>query len=292
MKAVPIASNRAWTFVPGVLYQGERNLDSLVGNLAETAFVSEHPLAAISFRPEEVVLEESSSDSRVLRIEPDESEELVKICPEIHSGQEVVAVFAASDSGLTYRGQQRIRLVSPVRIRLDAVADEAAEEFPRYLPSVSEVNDERVPFVIDPEAIDSARRLHQEMCRALALAAERLGAASVRPNRVALDIGLQGTRLDESFFSVVEVKTFVPENVVQQARLAVGQVLHYRQIMLDSVQVGKLGKLSAHVVLVGSGQPMLGSLRSVFSQVGIYLHVADSIDDAERVVRDILAASI
>jgi hypothetical protein len=125
--------------------------------------------------------------------------------------------------------KQVVRL--PTRGRQTAVAEPAGDRS-EFVPRDEEVRSRRArPWLRDPSEVDRALSSHARIERLVAEAARAEGWRAVRmgPGDPPFDLLL--TRPSDGLEVVVEAKSTTLVNEEKQLRLALGQVLRYRQVL-------------------------------------------------------------
>lgn len=92
----------------------------------------------------------------------------------------------------------------------------------------------RTPADYDPDAVGRGHRSHARLQNALHdhLVSKRIQPGQHAPSDPQFDLGWW----HQSSFFVAEVKSLTPANADRQLRLGLGQVLHYRHLLLDRVR--------------------------------------------------------
>lgn len=98
-----------------------------------------------------------------------------------------------------------------------------------YRPVDATVSTPRVPFTVDPDAIDRGTAEHKRAQTAVSEALRALAIEPLSPQPGDPDFDV-GWRIGEVWF-VAEVKSLTAANEAAQVRLGIGQVLEYRHIL-------------------------------------------------------------
>jgi hypothetical protein len=97
-----------------------------------------------------------------------------------------------------------------------------------YEPGVKGRDLRRDPFMVDPNEMDRATRVHQETQDALWRTASEQGLTPLPARSAAIDFDL-GWQISEKEIAIVEVKSISAANEAKQVRLGIGQLLDYAQ---------------------------------------------------------------
>ena len=280
MRVIQIAANRAWPFINGVEFQHPAGLEDAIRRLPESRTPSVLASAAIEYASTDVVYGESRGDVRVLYSSAEMMQQLKALDARVTGSGVEVAVFGSGKGGFVYRGLALATQHDDSRLRLVGLDDGQSMLFTPFTPGVNDEDEERVPFEVDPESIDRATRAHQQVCREIAVAAGLLGHKSVRLGRIPTDVAILTPSSASQTLAIVEVKTIQAENAVKQARLALGQILDYQEMVLELPEASQLRGVSAHIVLFGSSGEISRSIRHTCLRAGVGLFIARTLKDA------------
>jgi hypothetical protein len=135
---------------------------------------------------------------------------------------------------------------------------------------VSTSGGERQPFTVDPALVERGLRGHADTQNALARRLREAGLIprSRLPHEPNFDLAWQAGEI----VHVAEVKSITDANEVEQLRLGLGQVLHYRHQLLA------LGYSQVVAVLVPERTPLDSSWLELCRDLGVVLLAGDRLD--------------